>query len=67
MPPRNTARSALRCTTATGTPYTGPGPVRWIVNALFSLLWFVVKLAVVVLVAVAVYADIRSLTRSSGE
>jgi len=36
----------------------------WIVSALFSVLWFVVKLAVVAVVAVAVYAGIRSLTRS---
>lgn len=37
----------------------------WIVTALFSLLWFVVKLAVVVVVAVLVYAGIRSLTRTA--
>jgi hypothetical protein len=36
----------------------------WIVTAVFSVLWFVVKLAVVAVVAVAVYAGIRSLTRT---
>jgi hypothetical protein len=36
----------------------------WIVTAVFSVLWFVVKLAVVAAVAVAVYAGIRSLTRT---
>ena len=39
----------------------------WIVSALFSVLWFVVKLAVVAVVAVAVYAGIRSLTRRTGD
>lgn len=34
----------------------------WIVTALFSLLWFVAKLIVVAVVAVAVYAGIRALT-----
>jgi hypothetical protein len=33
----------------------------WLVTALFSLLWFIVKLAVVAVVAVAVYAGLRSL------
>lgn len=33
----------------------------WLVSALFSLLWFIAKLAVVAVVAVAVYAGIRSL------
>ncbi|WP_298866278.1 hypothetical protein [Microbacterium sp.] len=39
----------------------------WIVSALFSVLWFIVKLAVVAVVAVAVYAGIRSLTRRAGD
>ncbi|MGB4134960.1 MAG: hypothetical protein WA971_00225 [Microbacterium sp.] len=33
----------------------------WLVNALFSVLWFIAKLGLVALVAVAVYAGIRSL------
>lgn len=33
----------------------------WLVSALFSLLWFIAKLAVVAVVAVAVYVGIRSL------
>jgi len=33
----------------------------WVVSALFSLLWFIAKLAVVAVVAVAVYAGIRAL------
>jgi hypothetical protein len=33
----------------------------WLVTALFSLLWFIVKLAMVAVVAVAVYAGLRSL------
>lgn len=33
----------------------------WVVTALFSLLWFIAKLAVVAVVAVAVYAGLRSL------
>ncbi|GAA3935809.1 hypothetical protein [Microbacterium soli] len=36
----------------------------WVVSALFSLLWLIVKLALVAVVAVAVYAGIRALTRS---
>jgi hypothetical protein len=36
----------------------------WIVTALFSVVWFVVKLAMVAVVAVLVYALIRMLTRS---
>jgi len=35
----------------------------WIVSALFSLLWFIAKLALVVVVALVVYAGIRALTR----
>lgn len=35
----------------------------WIVSALFSLLWLVVKLALVAAVALAVYVGIRALTR----
>ncbi|HWU29546.1 MAG TPA: hypothetical protein VN041_10720 [Microbacterium sp.] len=37
----------------------------WIVSALFSLLWFVAKLALVVVVALVVYAGIRALTRDA--
>lgn len=33
----------------------------WVVSALFSVLWFIVKLAVVAVVAVAVYAGLRAL------
>lgn len=36
----------------------------WLVSALFSLLWFIAKLAIVAVVAVAVYAGIRALTSS---
>ncbi|UJP09629.1 hypothetical protein L2X99_14605 [Microbacterium sp. KUDC0406] len=36
----------------------------WIVSALFSLIWFVAKLAVVAVVAVIVFLVLRSLTRS---
>ncbi|MFE6734631.1 hypothetical protein ACFVAE_11380 [Microbacterium sp. NPDC057659] len=36
----------------------------WIVSALFSVVWFIVKLAMVAVVAVLVYAVIRMLTRS---
>lgn len=36
----------------------------WIVSALFSLLWFVAKLALVVVVALAVYTGIRAMTRN---
>jgi len=35
----------------------------WVVTALLSMLWFIVKLALVAVVAVAVYAGIRSLAR----
>jgi hypothetical protein len=36
--------------------------IAWgVVSALFSVLWFIVKLAVVAVVAVAVYAGLRSL------
>ncbi|MFD5225959.1 hypothetical protein ACFWHT_10105 [Microbacterium sp. NPDC058342] len=34
----------------------------WLVSALFSLLWFIAKLGLVALVAVAVYAGLRALT-----
>lgn len=37
----------------------------WVVTALFSVLWFLVKLAIVAVVAVVVYAGIRALTRSA--
>ncbi|GAA2870777.1 hypothetical protein [Microbacterium arabinogalactanolyticum] len=37
----------------------------WIVSALFSLLWFIAKLALVVVVALVVYAGIRALTRDA--
>ncbi|WP_181905900.1 hypothetical protein [Microbacterium bovistercoris] len=36
----------------------------WIVSALFSVLWFIAKLAVVAVVAVIVFLVLRSLTRS---
>lgn len=40
----------------------------WIVNALFSLIWFIAKLAIVAVVALIVFAVIRTLmARSSGE
>ncbi|MFJ4045960.1 hypothetical protein ACIPV2_09480 [Microbacterium sp. NPDC089987] len=40
----------------------------WIVNVLFSLIWFIAKLAIVAVVAVIVFAVIRTLmARSSGE
>jgi hypothetical protein len=39
----------------------------WVVSALFSVLWFIVKLAVVAVVAVAVYAGIRSLVRRESD
>lgn len=32
----------------------------WVVSALFSLLWFIAKLAVVAVVAVAVFAGLRA-------
>lgn len=37
----------------------------WLVTALFSLLWLVVKLALVVVVAALVYFGIRALTREA--
>ncbi|MGW8482597.1 hypothetical protein ACWGJP_05620 [Microbacterium sp. NPDC055903] len=39
----------------------------WIVGALFSLLWFVAKLAIVAVVAVVVYLVLRGLFRSSDD
>lgn len=40
----------------------------WIVNALFSLIWFIAKLAIVAVVALIVFVVIRSLlARSGGE
>lgn len=36
----------------------------WLVSALFSLLWFVVKLVIVAVVAVGVYFLLRNLLRS---
>ncbi|MGX1792332.1 hypothetical protein ACWIDW_05245 [Microbacterium sp. NPDC055312] len=40
----------------------------WIVNALFSLIWFIAKLAIVAVVALIVFAVIRTLmARSSGD
>lgn len=36
----------------------------WIVSALFSILWFIAKLAIVAVVAVVVYLVIRGLFRS---
>ena len=35
----------------------------WLVNVIFSLLWFVVKLALVAAVALAVYVALRALFR----
>ncbi|MEV7632719.1 hypothetical protein AB0N64_09945 [Microbacterium sp. NPDC089318] len=37
----------------------------WIVNTLFSLLWFIVKLVVVAIVAVIVYGVIRAFIAKS--
>jgi hypothetical protein len=37
----------------------------WIVSALFSLLWFVAKLAIVLVVAVVVFLVLRGLFSSS--
>lgn len=39
----------------------------WVVSALFSVLWFIAKLAVVAVVAVLVYAGLRALTSRSGD
>ncbi len=36
----------------------------WLVNVLFSLMWFIFKLAVVAVVAVVVFFVLRSLLRS---
>jgi len=36
----------------------------WLVGVLFSVLWFVFKLAIVAVVAVGVYFALRSLLRS---
>lgn len=38
----------------------------WIVGALFSLLWFIAKLAIVAVVAVVVFFVLRNLFRSDG-
>ncbi|MFS0853521.1 hypothetical protein [Microbacterium sp. 179-I 3D4 NHS] len=37
----------------------------WIVSALFSLLWFIAKLAIVLVVAVVVFLVLRGLFSSS--
>lgn len=37
----------------------------WIVSALFSLLWFIAKLAIVAVVAVVVFLVLRALFRSA--
>lgn len=37
----------------------------WIVSALFSILWFIAKLAIVAVVAVVVYLVIRGMFRSN--
>lgn len=37
----------------------------WIVSALFSILWFIAKLAIVAVVAVVVFLVLRGLFRSS--
>jgi len=39
----------------------------WLVSALFSVLWLIAKLAVVAVVAVAVYAGLRALLRRAGD
>jgi hypothetical protein len=39
----------------------------WIVSALFSLLWFIAKLAIVAVVAVVVFLVLRSLVRGDGD
>ncbi|WP_341976744.1 hypothetical protein [Microbacterium sp. LWO13-1.2] len=39
----------------------------WIVGALFSLLWFIAKLAIVAVVAVVVFFVLRNLFRSDGK
>lgn len=39
----------------------------WIVSALFSILWFVAKLAIVAVVAVVVFLVLRGLFRSSAD
>lgn len=39
----------------------------WLVSALFSLLWFIAKLAVVAVVAVAVYAGLRAVFRREAD
>ncbi|MEV4776528.1 hypothetical protein LTA6_001306 [Microbacterium sp. LTA6] len=38
----------------------------WVVGALFSLLWFIAKLAIVAVVAVVVFFVLRNLFRSDG-
>lgn len=37
----------------------------WIVSALFSILWFIAKLAIVAVVALVVYLVFRGIFRSS--
>jgi membrane protein YdbS with pleckstrin-like domain len=39
----------------------------WLVGVLFSLLWFIAKLAIVLVVAVIVYLVLRGLFRSDAE
>jgi hypothetical protein len=39
----------------------------WLVSVLFSVLWFIAKLAVVAVVAVVVYAGLRALLRRAGD
>ncbi|HWK77764.1 MULTISPECIES: hypothetical protein [unclassified Microbacterium] len=39
----------------------------WLVGVLFSLLWFIAKLAIVVVVAVIVYLVLRGMFRSDAE
>ena len=39
----------------------------WIVSALFSLLWFIAKLAIVAVVAVVVFLVLRGLFRSNAD
>lgn len=39
----------------------------WVVSALFSVLWFIVKLAIVAVVALAVFFALRAAFRGDGD
>ncbi|SJN20390.1 hypothetical protein FM104_02675 [Microbacterium esteraromaticum] len=39
----------------------------WLVSILFSVLWFIAKLAIVVVVAIAVFAFMRTFFRGSDD